>query len=112
MIVLKTLRPPSAVIEAPIESAKESAMFRYSIAVVALSAAALAASPASAGGGYHDGGYHHRGHHGGYHHHHRHGHPTVHRGWHGWHRFHRPIFASCWRWIPTPLGYAKVWICR
>jgi hypothetical protein len=81
--------------------------FVYGIAVVALGAAAFAASPASAGGG------HHRGHHGGYHHHH-HGH-HAHRGWHGGHRFHhvhRPIFASCWRWIPTPLGYTKVWICN
>ena len=83
-------------------------MFRYSIAVLALGAAAFAASPATARGGHQDGGYHrhHR------YHHHR-GYPALHRGWHGWHRFHRrPVFASCWRWTYTPLGYSKVWICR
>ncbi len=52
MMLLKTLAPAvGGRSRRPIDSAKESAMFRYSIAVVALSAAALAASPASAGGG-------------------------------------------------------------
>jgi hypothetical protein len=84
-------------------------MLRNMIAVAALSAAALIASPAAAGGWHQDrddDGYRHH-----YRHHH-HGYRTFHRGWHG-HRFHsqRPIFAGCWRWVPTRFGHAKVWIC-
>jgi len=42
----------------------------------------------------------------GFHHHHHHGHAHF-RGF----RFHGPVFASCWRWVPTRFGYAKVWVC-
>ena len=44
-------------------------------------------------------------------------------GWHGFHGGHSyggfrfygaPVYYggySCWRWVPTRFGYAKVWVC-
>jgi hypothetical protein len=83
-------------------------------ASLAIGAAALVSTSAFADPG-HRGGY-------GYHHgidHDRHG---YHHGSHGnfnhggLHR-HRgvgvfaPYYASCWRWVPSRLGYVKAWIC-
>jgi hypothetical protein len=86
----------------------EITMFRKSIvaAAVAISAAAFVPATASAGGGYHHGGNHHGLHH--------RGNTLFHGGFHGWRGIHGlrgPIFASCWRWVPTRFGYSKVWLC-
>jgi len=67
-------------------------------AATAFSAITFAPTVASAGhwGGAHR-GFRHRGH------------------WHFYgprfFRHHSPGFASCWRWLPTRFGYAKVWVC-
>jgi hypothetical protein len=65
-------------------------------AAAALGAATLAPTAASARP-WHGHGVHHPD---------KHGHPHF-RAF----RFHGPVFASCWRWVPTRFGYAKVWIC-
>ncbi len=67
-------------------------------AVAAIGAVTLAPTAASAG--------HWRAH-GFHHHHHGHGH------FHGsrFFRFHGPWYVSCWRWVPTRFGYAKIWVC-
>jgi hypothetical protein len=72
---------------------------------VAFAAAAFAPTGAWAGG---DHGYH------GYRHHHHHwGH--HHRRVHHWRHVHghfawRP-YVRCWRWVVTPYGYRRVWVC-
>ncbi len=75
-------------------------------AAVALAAATLVPAAAWATGGYH--GDHHWGSHG------FRGHHRFHGGVHGWrgHHFHRPAYAACWRWIATPAGPARIWVCR
>ncbi len=92
-------------------------MFRKRIvaAAVAIAAATFVPAAAWAGGGYH--GDHHRGFHGfrGFHGVHGfRGHPRFHGGVHGWrgYHFHRPAYASCWRWIATPAGPTRIWVCR
>lgn len=71
-------------------------------AAAALGAAALAPTVAAARPGHGD-GHRHDLHHPRNHHH---GHPHF-RAF----RFYGPAFASCWRWVPTRFGYAKVWVC-
>jgi hypothetical protein len=65
-------------------------------AAAAIGAVALAPTAASARP-WHGHGYHH----------HDRGHGHGFRSF----RFHGPVFASCWRWVPTRFGYAKVWVC-
>ena len=69
------------------------------ILAVALTAVALtAASLASTGSAFA----------GWKHHHHHHGH------WHGWGGgvfLSSVVVASCWRWVETRRGYAKVYVC-
>jgi hypothetical protein len=86
-------------------------MFRKCLvaAAVVIAAATFVPTAASAGGGHY--GYHKHGHHGfhgGGRHFHRFG-----RHFHGGHhwRFRRPVFASCWRFVPSRYGYVKVWVC-
>jgi hypothetical protein len=72
------------------------------LTAVALTAVSLAASgDAFAGGGHH----HHHGHHHGHHHHHRH--------WHGWGGVYLGgvVASSCWQWIETRRGPAKIYVC-
>jgi len=88
------------------------------ICTVALTAVALAAvSLATTGNalarpGKHHG--HHHGHHRHHAHHHHHGHHHHHR-YARWHRggvyFGGVVASSCWRWIDTRLGPAKVYVC-
>ena len=66
-------------------------------AAAALGAVALDPTVASARP-WHGNGAHHPRHH---------GHHPHFRAF----RFHGPVFASCWRWVPTRFGYAKVWVC-
>jgi hypothetical protein len=46
----------------------------------------------------------------GVHHPRHHGHQGHHPHFRAF-RFRGPVFASCWRWVPTRFGYAKVWVC-
>jgi hypothetical protein len=77
-------------------------MIRKTIVALAAAAAlgALALAPTAASARPWHGHGAHR------HHHHHHGHPHF-RAF----RFYGPVFASCWRWVPTRFGYAKVWVC-
>jgi hypothetical protein len=69
------------------------------VAAIALGAAALAPTSASAWGGWH-GGWHGGGWHGGWH-----------RGW-GWGPgYYGAYGVSCWRWVPTPWGPRRRWVC-
>jgi ABC-type Zn2+ transport system substrate-binding protein/surface adhesin len=87
------------------------------ILTVALTAVALTAVSLATTGNAFAGGKHH-------HHHHRH-HAHHHHGHHGHHHHHRygrwygggGVFASgvvassCWQWIETRRGLAKIYVC-
>jgi hypothetical protein len=71
------------------------------ILTVALTAVAITAASLASTGSAFAGWKHH-------HHHHHHGH------WHGWGGgvfLSGAVAASCWRWIETRRGYAKVYVC-
>jgi hypothetical protein len=70
-------------------------------AVFVLGGSAFVSTEASAGHRHHGWGGHHWGHH----HHWRHHHWRRHH-W-GWGNHH----VRCWRWVMTPYGYRRVWVC-
>jgi hypothetical protein len=91
---------------ADVASLSEKAMFRKVLlaaaAVLVLGSSALVPTEASARHRHHGWGHHHGVHH---HHHWRH-HRHWRRHW-GWRHHH----VRCWRWVLTPYGHRRVWVC-
>jgi hypothetical protein len=84
------------------------------LTAVALTAVSLATvGNAFAGGGkHHHHGHHHHGHHAHHHHGHHHHHHHRYARWYGGGAYFSGVVASsCWRWIDTRRGPAKIYVC-